>query len=85
MSLIAFWGAVELGLVYAFVAVGVYLAFRVLDFPDLTVDGSFPLGAAVAAVLIIAGVNPWIASAVGPRRRLRLHTKRMPRPGLSRR
>ena len=64
MSLIAFWGAVELGLVYAFVAVGVYLAFRVLDFPDLTVDGSFPLGAAVAAVLIIAGVNPWIASAV---------------------
>lgn len=64
VSLIAFWGAVELGLVYAFVAIGVYLAFRVLDFPDLTVDGSFPLGAAVAAVLIIAGVNPWIASAV---------------------
>jgi putative ABC transport system permease protein len=64
VSLIAFWGAVELGLVYAFVAIGVYLAFRVLDFPDLTVDGSFPLGAAVAAVLIIAGVNPWIAAAV---------------------
>ncbi|EYR78932.1 MULTISPECIES: ABC transporter permease [unclassified Shinella] len=64
MSLIAFWGAVELGLVYAFVAIGVYLAFRVLDFPDLTVDGSFPLGAAVAAVLIIAGVNPWIAALV---------------------
>jgi putative ABC transport system permease protein len=64
VSLIAFWGAVELGLVYAFVAIGVYLAFRVLDFPDLTVDGSFPLGAAVAAVLIIAGVNPWLAAAV---------------------
>ncbi|MGB3815695.1 MAG: ABC transporter permease [Shinella sp.] len=64
MSLIAFWGAVELGLVFAFVAIGVYLSFRVLDFPDLTVDGSFPLGAAVAAVLIIAGVNPWIAAAV---------------------
>lgn len=64
MSLIAFWGAVELGLVYAFVAVGVYLAFRVLDFPDLTVDGSFPLGAAVTAVLIIAGVNPWLAAFV---------------------
>nr|WP_202402353.1 ABC transporter permease [Shinella sp. AETb1-6] len=62
--MIAFWGAVELGLVYAFVAIGVYLAFRVLDFPDLTVDGSFPLGAAVAAVLIIAGVNPWLAAAV---------------------
>ena len=64
MSLIAFWGAVELGLVYAFVAIGVYLAFRVLDFPDLTVDGSFPLGAAVAAVLIIAGLNPWLAAGV---------------------
>ncbi|MDQ0318015.1 putative ABC transport system permease protein [Pararhizobium capsulatum DSM 1112] len=64
MSQIALWGAVELGLVYAFVALGVFLAFRVLDFPDLTVDGSFPLGAAVAAVLIIAGVNPWLASGV---------------------
>ena len=64
MSTIAFWGAVELGLVYAFVAIGVYLAFRVLDFPDLTVDGSFPLGAAVAAVLIIAGLNAWLATSV---------------------
>lgn len=61
MSQIAFWGAVELGLVYAFVAIGVYLAFRVLDFPDLTVDGSFPLGAAVTAVLITSGFNPWLA------------------------
>ena len=64
VSLIAFWGAVELGLVYAFVAIGVYLAFRVLDFPDLTVDGSFPLGAAVTTVLIIAGVNPWLSALV---------------------
>lgn len=64
MSQIALWGAVELGLVYAFVALGVYLAFRVLDFPDLTVDGTFPLGAAVTAVLILAGVNPWLAAAV---------------------
>jgi putative ABC transport system permease protein len=64
VSLIAFWGAVELGLVFAFVSIGVYLAFRVLDFPDLTVDGSFPLGAAVTAVLIIAGVNPWLAAFV---------------------
>lgn len=63
MSEIAFLGAVELGLVYGFVALGVYLSFRILDFPDLTVDGSFPLGAAVAAVLILAGVNPWLASA----------------------
>ncbi|MEZ5839502.1 MAG: ABC transporter permease [Hyphomicrobiales bacterium] len=62
MTSIAFWGAVELGLVYAFVGIGVYLAFRILDFPDLTVDGSFPLGAGVAAVLITSGVNPWLAS-----------------------
>ncbi|QWW67559.1 ABC transporter permease [Rhizobium sp. WYJ-E13] len=64
MSQIAFWGAVELGLVYSFVALGVYLAFRVLDFPDLTVDGSFPLGAAVTAVLIIAGLNAWLAALI---------------------
>ncbi|MBB5700485.1 putative ABC transport system permease protein [Ochrobactrum daejeonense] len=64
MSQIAFWGAVELGLVFAFVAIGVYLAFRILDFPDLTVDGSFPLGAAVTGVLILAGVNAWLAAVV---------------------
>lgn len=64
VSHIAFWGAVELGLVFALVAIGVYLAFRILDFPDLTVDGSFPLGAAVCAVLIIAGLNPWLATVL---------------------
>ncbi|MFC4626465.1 ABC transporter permease [Daeguia caeni] len=64
MSQIAFWGAVELGLVFAFVAIGVYLAFRVLDFPDLTVDGSFPLGAAVSGVLILGGTNPWLSAVV---------------------
>lgn len=64
MSQIAFWGAVELGLIFSFVAIGVYLAFRVLDFPDLTVDGSFPLGAAVTGVLILAGWNPWLAAGV---------------------
>jgi len=64
VSQIAFWGAVELGLVFSFVAIGVYLAFRVLDFPDLTVDGSFPLGAAVTAVLILAGINAWAAAGV---------------------
>ncbi|MGU3400089.1 ABC transporter permease [Brucellaceae bacterium D45D] len=64
MSQIAFWGAVELGLVFAFVAIGVYLAFRVLDFPDLTVDGSFPLGAAVTGVLILAGWNPWLSAGI---------------------
>jgi putative ABC transport system permease protein len=50
------------GLVFGFVAIGVYLTFRVLGFPDLTVDGSFALGAAVAAVLIASGVNPFLAT-----------------------
>lgn len=50
------------GLAYGFVAIGVYITFRVLAFPDLTVDGSFPLGGAVAAILIINGVNPWLAT-----------------------
>ena len=52
------------GLAYAFVALGVYITFRVLAFPDLTVDGSFPLGAAVTAVLIINGTNPWAATII---------------------
>ena len=50
------------GLVYGFVAIGVYFTFRVLSFPDLTVDGSFPLGGAVAAILIINGADPWLAT-----------------------
>jgi len=50
------------GLVFGFVAIGVYLTFRVLGFPDLTVDGSFTLGAAVTAVLIASGVNPFLAT-----------------------
>ncbi|MEM7796177.1 MAG: ABC transporter permease [Cyanobacteria bacterium P01_C01_bin.118] len=64
MSLIAFLGAIETGLLYGFLSLGVYLSFRVLKFPDLTVDGSFPLGAAVVATLITRGVNPWIATGV---------------------
>ncbi|MFC1859953.1 ABC transporter permease [Chloroflexota bacterium] len=50
------------GLVYGFLAIGVYMTFRVLSFPDLTVDGSFPLGGAVVAVLIINGVSPGLAT-----------------------
>ena len=64
MSSIAFFGAVESGLLFGLVAFGVFIAFRVLDFPDLTVDGSFPLGAAVAATLIVSGWNPWLATAM---------------------
>ncbi|MGH1540409.1 MAG: ABC transporter permease [Arenicella sp.] len=62
MSSIAFLGAIESGLIFALVAFGVFFSFRILDFPDLTVDGSFPLGAAVSAVMIISGVNPWLAT-----------------------
>ncbi len=51
-------GIVEQGLVYAIMALGVYITYKILDFPDLSVDGTFPLGGAVTAVLIIAGVNP---------------------------
>jgi len=52
-------GAVALGLAYAAMALGVYVSFRVLAFPDLTVDGSFPLGAAVSAILLVRGWDPW--------------------------
>ncbi|MGO2847597.1 MAG: ABC transporter permease subunit, partial [Microbacterium gubbeenense] len=55
-------GAVELGLIYGVMALGVYLTFRVLQFPDLTVDGSFTTGAAVAAAMITAGQNPIVAT-----------------------
>ncbi len=61
MSMLSFMGALEIGLIFALVALGVWISFRVLDFPDLTADGSFPLGGAVAAVLIVMGYNPWLA------------------------
>ncbi|MDC3417122.1 ABC transporter permease [Aquibacillus salsiterrae] len=59
---ISIFGAVESGIIYAIMALGVYLSFRVLDFPDLTVDGSFVTGAGVAAISIINGVPPFIAT-----------------------
>lgn len=58
-------GAIELGLLYGVMALGVYLTFRVLNFPDLTVDGSLTTGAAVAASLITAGQSPLLATAAG--------------------
>ncbi len=57
-------GVLNQGLVYSLMALGVFLTFRVLDFPDLSVDGSFPLGAAVSAKLIIEGYNPFVALTV---------------------
>lgn len=54
-------GVIEEGLVYAIMALGVYITYKILDFPDLSVDGTFPLGGAITAVLVLAGVNPLIA------------------------
>lgn len=51
-------GALESGLLYAVMALGVYITFRILDFPDLTVDGSFTTGGAIAAVMISGGISP---------------------------
>lgn len=65
MSVVALFGALESGMIYALMALGVLISFRVLDFPDLTADGSFPLGGAVAGVSIIAGFNPWLACLFG--------------------
>ena len=67
ISVVALIGT-ELGLLYALLAIGVYITYRVLDFPDLTVDGSFTTGAAISAVMILNGVPIWlalIASIVG--------------------
>lgn len=51
----------EEGFMYALLAMGVYITYSILDFPDLSVDGTFPLGAIVSALLIIGGVNPWLS------------------------
>ncbi len=66
LALGAVFRVLEQGLVYAVMAVGVYLSSRVLDFPDLTVDGSFPMGAAVAARLLIGGVHPLVGTLLAP-------------------
>ena len=59
------YGALETGLIYAIMALGVYISFRILDFPDLTVDGSFVTGGGVAAISIIGGVDPIVATLLG--------------------
>lgn len=64
MSIYSLWGALEIGLIFSLVALGVLISFRILRFPDLTVDGSFPLGGAVAATLIAGGLDPFIATAI---------------------
>lgn len=56
------FGILEQGLLYGIMVLGVYLTFRILDFPDLTVDGSLTLGASVAAHMIITGYDPWLST-----------------------
>ena len=62
---LSLFGAVESGAIYAIMALGVYLTFRVLDFPDLTVDGSFVTGAAVASISIMNGLPPLLGTILG--------------------
>ncbi|GED25234.1 ABC transporter permease [Brevibacillus agri] len=59
---LAIMGAIEQGLLFGILALGVYLTFRILNVPDLTVDGSFALGGAIAAKFIIDGTNPYLAT-----------------------
>ena len=51
-------GIFEEGLIYAIMALGVYITYKILDFPDLSVDGTFPLGAALTAGLIVKDISP---------------------------
>ncbi len=53
-------GTVTQGLIYALLSYGIYITYKILDFPDLTVDGSFPLGAAVTAVFLVKGFDPYL-------------------------
>ncbi len=61
MSLSELIMSLELGLIYGIVGMGIYLTFRIIDFPDLTCDGSFVLGAAISSILIKAGVDPFLS------------------------
>ncbi|MDR0968901.1 MAG: hypothetical protein LBL99_04715 [Holosporaceae bacterium] len=62
LSLQEFVAAAEIGLIYGMLAIGVYLTFRTLNFPDMTCDGSFAFGAAVSSVAIKSGGDPWTAA-----------------------
>ena len=64
MSLYSFFSSIELGLIYSLMVLGLFISYRILNIPDLTVDGSFPLGAAVTAVLLTRGVNAWLTLPV---------------------
>lgn len=51
----------EQGLLFSIVAIAVYITFKILDFPDMSVDGTFPMGAAISATLLVQGTNPWVS------------------------
>ena len=55
-----FQATIEQSLIFAIMVLGVYISFKILNFPDMTVDGSFPLGAAISAKLLTLGVNPYL-------------------------
>ena len=57
-------GILEQGFIYGIMALGIYISYKILDFPDLSVDGTFPLGAAITAALLVKDVNPWLCLVV---------------------
>ena len=57
-------GIIEQGLIFGIMALGIYISYKILDFPDLSVDGTFPLGAAVTTAMILKGINPWLCLLV---------------------
>lgn len=57
-------GTIEQSLIFAIMVMGVYISFRILDFPDMTVDGSFPMGAAIVASCLVKGINPMLALVI---------------------
>lgn len=61
MSFVELLAALEMGLIYSFVSVALVISFRIIDYSDLTCDGSFVLGASTSSILIFYGFNPWLA------------------------
>lgn len=57
-------GVLEQGFIFAIVSLGVYITYKILDFPDMSVDGTFPMGAAITALCLSNGINPFIACAL---------------------
>lgn len=64
MRLSVLMGSVSQGLLWSILAIGVYITYKILDYADLTTEGSYPLGAAVAAQMILSGANPFVATFV---------------------